>query len=338
MPRAPIDVHTHIVPAQLPAYAGASADIPWPSIRHTDACHAQVVIKGRNFRDITDACWSVERRLEHMKEMEIGVQVLSPMPELLSYWLPAKDAQALARYLNEQIAELVRHAPDRFFGLGMVPLQDCDLAIAELEHAVKVLGLSGVELGTNIEGKPLGDPSFEPFFAAVEALDAAVFVHPLRPAGAERIVGPASLEAVLAFPCETALTIGSLITGGLLERHPTLRFAFSHGGGGFGQILPRLQHSWSITPALQERVPTPPVETARRLYYDSLVYSETSLRFLIAQFGVTQIVLGSDHPFGIMEKQPVARVGRLSLPERERDLIQWANALRFLGLDTEGVV
>lgn len=334
MERVPIDLHTHIVPAQFPAYAGAAADIAWPSVRHTDACHAQVIIKGRNFRDITDACWSIERRLEHTKAMGIGMQVLSPMPELLSYWLPAKDAQVLGRYINQQIAEMVQSAPDRYFGLGMVPLQDIDLAIAELDYVVKELGLSGIELGTNIEGKPLGDPTFEPFFAAVETLDAAVFVHPLRPAGAERIVGPRNLEAVIAFPCETALTIGSLITGGLLERHPRLRLAFSHGGGGFGQVLPRLQHSWSIDKALQERVPSPPVETARRLFYDSLVYSETAVNFLIAQFGVTQIVIGTDHPFGIMEKHPVDRIDRLALGERERDLILWGNALRFLGVDT----
>jgi aminocarboxymuconate-semialdehyde decarboxylase len=332
MPGAPIDVHTHIVPAQLPAYAGR-ADIAWPSIRHTEPCHAQVVIQGRNFRDITDACWSIERRFEQTAEMRIGAQVLSPMPELLSYWLPAQDAQILARHINEQIAEMVRHAPSRFFGLGMVPLQDIDLAIAELEHVVKALGLNGIELGTNIEGKPLGDPVFEPFFAAVEALGAAVFVHPLRPAGAERIVGPRNLEAVIAFPCETALTIGSLITGGLMERHPRLRLGFSHGGGGFGQVLPRLQHSWSIDTALQQRVPTAPTETARRFYYDSLVYSETALRFLIAQFGPTQIVIGSDHPFGIMEKRPVDRIDKLALSERERDLILWGNARRFLGLE-----
>lgn len=333
MDRVPIDIHTHIVPAELPAYAG-TADIAWPSVRHTDACHAQVMIQGRNFRDITDACWSIERRLEHIAEMGVGRQVLSPMPELLSYWLPAKDAQILARYINEQIAEMVRQRPDRFFGLGMVPLQDVELAIAELEHVTGALGLKGVELGTNVEGKPLGDPRFEPFFAAAERLGAAIFVHPLRPAGAERIVGPKSLEAVLAFPCETALTIGSLFTGGLLERHPRLRFAFSHGGGGFGQILPRLQHSWSLDKALQQRAPTPPADWARRLYYDSLVYGETPLRFLIAQFGMTQIMIGSDHPFGIMEKRPVARIDALALPERDRELLLWANALRFLGVQS----
>jgi aminocarboxymuconate-semialdehyde decarboxylase len=329
----PIDIHTHIVPAEIPPYAGAAANIAWPSIHHVDACHAQVMINGRNFRDITDACWSLERRFEHTAEMGVGAQVLSPMPELLSYWLPASAAQALARHINEQIAEMVRRAPGRFFGLGMVPLQDVGLAVAELEYLVRMLGLKGVELGTNIEGKPLGHPAFEPFFAAVEALDAAVFVHPLRPAGADRIVGPKNLEAVIAFPCETALTIGSIITGGLLERHPALRIAFSHGGGGFGQVLPRLQHSWSIDEAQRRRVPMAPIDTARRFYYDSLVYSETALRFLIAQFGITQIVLGSDHPFGIMEKRPVARVDCLGLSEDDRASILWRNACRFLGIE-----
>ena len=206
-PCCAIDVHTHVVPAHLPDERPEFAGLPWPSIKHTDACHAQVIISGKNYRAIDDACWSVPRRTEQMLGMDVGMQVLSPMPELLSYWLPTNAVSVLARHINETIAEMVRAAPDRFHGLGMVPLQDMDAAQRELEHAMRQLGLKGVEIATNINGVALGHPSLEPFFAAAESLGAAIFVHPLRPAGMDRLVGPANLEQVVAFTCETALAI-----------------------------------------------------------------------------------------------------------------------------------
>ena len=282
-PCCAIDVHTHVVPAHLPdkpEFAG----LPWPSIKHTDACHAQVIISGKNFRDINDACWSVPRRTEQMPGMDVGMQVLSPMPELLSYWLPTNAASVLARHINETIAEMVRAAPDRFHGLGMVPLQDMDAAQRELEHAMRQLGLKGVEIATNVNGVALGHPSLEPFFAAAEALDASIFVHPLRPAGMDRLVGPANLEQVVAFPCETALAIASVITGGLMKRHPRLRIGFSHGGGAFGQVLPRMQHAWTAMAPIKAAMEEPRA-IARKLFYDTLVYDETALRFLINSYG-----------------------------------------------------
>src|SRR5262245_17556495 len=133
-PYCAIDVHTHVVPAQLPDERPEFAGLPWPSIRHGDACHAQVIISGRNFRDITDACWHAPRRIADMTGMEVGTQVLSPMPELLSYWLPTTAAAILARHVNETIVEMVRARPDRFHGLGMVPLPALDAAERELEH------------------------------------------------------------------------------------------------------------------------------------------------------------------------------------------------------------
>ena len=183
----------------------SSPACPGPSIKHTDACHAQVIISGKNYRDINDACWSVPRRTEQMPGMDVGMQVLSPMPELLSYWLPTNAASVLARHINETIAEMVRAVPDRFHGLGMVPLQDMDAAQRELEYAMRQLGLKGVEIATNVNGVALGIPRSIRSLPRPNRLGAAIFVHPLRPAGMDRLVGPANLEQVVAFPCETAL-------------------------------------------------------------------------------------------------------------------------------------
>jgi aminocarboxymuconate-semialdehyde decarboxylase len=138
-----IDVHTHIVPEDFPPYAGSARDVPWPSMAPAHACHRHVMISGKVYRTVSDGGWSVPRRIEDMNRMRVACQVLSPMPELLSYWLPLEDAKALLRYLNDQIAAMVAQAPSRFYGLGAVPLQDTDTAIRELEYVMRELKLAG---------------------------------------------------------------------------------------------------------------------------------------------------------------------------------------------------
>jgi aminocarboxymuconate-semialdehyde decarboxylase len=326
-----IDIHTHIVPAEFPAYAGKHSGAQWPSMAPAHDCHhRQVMIDGKNFRTVTDECWDVERRAEAMARMSITRQVLSPMPELLSYWLPLDDALPLVRHVNDTIAAMVARDPSRFIGLGGVPMQDPDLAARELERLMRD-GFRGAELGSNVNGAALGDPRFESFFAAAEELGAAVFVHALHPSGKERIVGPPGLMAFIGFPLETAYCIASLMTGGTLTRHPRLRFAFSHGGGAFASILPRLAHGWKSRPEIAERIGVSPHEHARRLFYDTLVYDGPTLRHLIDIFGVRQLCLGTDFPFDIYERQPVEAVAALKLSGGDVRLLHHDNAARFLG-------
>jgi len=326
-----IDIHTHIVPAEFPAYAGKQVSQfggkAWPSMAAAHDCHHKnVMIDGKNFRTVTDECWDVARRQEAMAKMHITRQVL----ELLSYWLPLDDAAPLIRHVNDTIAAMVARAPGQFIGLGGVPMQDPDAAIAELERLMRD-GFRGVELGSNVNGAPLGDPRFEEFFAAAEQLGAAVFVHALHPSGKERIVGPPGLMAFIGFPLETAYSIASLMTGGTLTRHPRLRLAFSHGGGAFASILPRLAHGWKSRPEVAERIGVSPHEHARRLYYDTLTYDGPTLRHLIDVFGVRQLCLGTDFPFDIHERHPVEAVAALSLSDGDLKLLNHDNAARFLG-------
>ncbi|MEQ9642298.1 MAG: amidohydrolase family protein [Alphaproteobacteria bacterium] len=329
-----IDVHTHVVPAEFPAYAGRHPDVPWPSMQHTDACHANVMIAGKNFRTVDDRSWSVARRTEAMDEAGITCQVLSPMPELLSYWFQPDDAAVFADHVNGTIADMIAEAPDRFVGLGMVPLQDVDLATGMLEKLVKERGFAGVELGSHIAGTAIGDAKLEPFFAAAEELGAAVFVHALHPTGRERLVGPPSLAAALLFPVDVGLAAASVLTGGLIARHPKLRIAFSHGGGAFGSLLPRLAHVWRTMPALQELMAMDPRDGARKLYYDSLVYDPDTLAYLIREYGADRLFLGSDFPYAIHDPDPVGAVGALQLGEADRQRLLHDNAAAFLGLTT----
>jgi aminocarboxymuconate-semialdehyde decarboxylase len=326
-----IDVHTHVVPENFPPYAGKGRDVPWPSMAEAHACHRHVMISGRVYRTVSDGCWSVPRRIEDMNGMRVARQALSPMPELLSYWLPLEDARTLIRYLNDQIAAMVARAPERFVGLGAVPLQDLDSAVRELEYVLKTLRFAGVEIASHVNGTSIGDPRFEPFFAAAEETGAAIFVHALRPAGQERIVGPFSEQAV-CFPGDIALACASMITGGVAARHPRLRIAFSHGGGAMAMLLPRLVHAWQLLPKAKAELKESPGATARRFFYDQLVFDPAAVRFLIERFGASQIFVGSDYPFNMGDPDPVGSLERVQLDHATHAALSAGNARRFLGL------
>lgn len=183
-----------------------------------------------------------------------------------------------------------------------------------------------------MNGKAIGDRCFEPFFAAAQEWGAAIFVHALRPAGMDRLVGPALLEQVVAFPGEVGLAAASMLTGGTLARHPKLRIAFSHGGGTLRSILPRLQHAWSAFEPLRQLMPESPGELVRRMYYDDLVYDGESIGELLRVFGPTQVMAGTDYPFAIMDREPSARLAALAVDEPTRYALRSGNAKRWLDM------
>ena len=330
-----IDVHAHVVPEAFPAYLGRSRQLPWPSTAPApDAgglCHRHVLVGGKHYRTVSEKCWSAPHRLADLPAMGLATQVVSPMPELLSYWLGLADAQPLIRFLNEHTAALCAEAGGHLLGLAAVPLQDVAAAIAELQHAVQALGLAGVEIGSNVNGVAIGDARFEPFFAACVALDVPVFVHALKPTGMDRLVGPAPLEQVLGYPSDVGLAAASVITGGLLLRQPALRIAFSHGGGTLAMLLPRLQQGWQVFPALQASIAESPREQASRLFYDTLVFDAPTLRHLLASFGAQALMLGTDYPFNFHEPQPVQRLIDAGLDDATVQALTTGNARRFLG-------
>ncbi len=334
-----IDVHAHVVPEHFPAYLGAQVPASWPSTvaapNQGGLCHRHVMIAGKQYRTVSEKCWSTPRRLADLPGMGLTRQVISPMPELLSYWLEARDAQPLLRYLNEQTAAMAADSGGALLGLAAVPLQDLDLAIAELRHAVQALGLVGVELGSNVNGVPIGDPRFLPFFQACEAMDVPVFVHALKPTGMDRLVGPAPLQQVLAYPSDVGLAAASVITANLLLACPRLRIAFSHGGGTLAMLLPRLQQGWQVFPALRDQVREAPVDQARRLFFDTLVFDDATLRHLVERFGPGQLMLGSDHPFNFHDRRPAQRVEAAGFDDATVAALLHGNAERFLGLTTK---
>lgn len=332
--RCGVDVHAHVIPGEFPSYLGAATPSGWPSMAPADACHRHVMIDGKNYRTVSDKCWTTSRRLADFEEMGLALQAVSPMPELLSYWLSPADGAQLVRYLNEQIAQMVAESGGHLVGLGAVPLQDMDLAIRELHYLKHSLGFAGVEIGSNINGVVVGDPRLDPFFEACEALDLAVFVHALRPAGMDRLVGPAALQQVLAYPTDVGLAAASVLTSNLVTRRPKLRLAFSHGGGTLAMLLPRLEQAVSVFPALRDRVTRSPTAQARELFYDTLVFDTPTLQHLVHTFGASQLMLGTDYPFNFHDNRPVGRIQEGGFEAAVVDQLLQANARRFLGLDS----
>lgn len=333
-----VDIHAHLVPENFPRYLGSTMPSPWPYMEAAaeakGMCHRQVMFNGKHYRTVSEQCWSAQRRLTDLPEMGLSHQVVSPMPELLSYWLGLSDAKPLIRFLNEQTAALCAESGGILLGLAAVPLQDVQAAVDELHYAHEKLGLVGVEVGSNINGTPIGDAKFDAFYEACVAMDIPVFVHALKPAGMERLIGPPALEQVLGYPTDVGLAAASVITGGLMHRHPQLRIAFSHGGGTLASLLPRLTQGWKTFPALADKLKESPAETARKLYFDALVYDAPTLRHLIQTFGVEQLMLGTDYPFNFHEPRPVGRLMEAGLDKPSQDALSFGNALRFLGANS----
>jgi aminocarboxymuconate-semialdehyde decarboxylase len=338
-----IDTHAHIFPPDFgPAPAGCDP-VAWPSTEsHPELEGGKFLVSGP-LRFPAAAVWfDAERRLEASAARGVDAELLSPFPALLGYRSPAATARDLARVINDYIAGLVAAFPGRFLGLGMVPLQDPDMAAAELAR-VRDAGLAGVEIGSSVDGLSLHDARFDGFWSQAERLGTAVFVHGL-PAPSDRLPGPAT--ATFGVGLEGALAASALIAGGVAEKHPALRVAFSHAAGGFPLMLTRAQWFWGRTwneepPPPESRrpeaapwfAPHGPAELARRFYYDSLVFDRRAIRYLADLLGTSRLLVGSDFPAMPREDPIAATLRSMGLADGELDDILWGNCFRFLGVD-----
>lgn len=327
-----IDLHTHILPPQWPDMAALSGYGGWPRLERDGAARGRITIDDRLFRTVEANCWDPRRRLEDCDRDGVAMQVLSTVPVMFGYQAQAEHALHLARFLNDHLAEVVRSWPDRFQGLGTLPLQAPDLAVAELERCVGI-GLAGVQIGTHVDGRNLDDAALLPVLRRAAELGAAVFVHPWDMLGRERMPRY-FLPWLVGMPAETALAMSSMIFGGVLEALPDLRVCFAHGGGGFPMTVGRLDRAFHARPDLcQERIHTPPRAFVRRMYVDSLVHDADVLRYLLGLFGADRIALGTDYPFPLGEATPGALIESITdLDAATREQLCARTALEFLGV------
>ena len=327
-----VDFHAHVVPQQYPERPSGIEEPAWPEMLRIDDSSSRMVIAGRDFRVFESFYWDVGERIQQMNRNGIDMEVLSPLPELLSYWLDPDAALLLTDSMNEFIGDMVRQAPDRFQGLGCVALQDPERAVGQLRVLRDQHGLKGVHVGSHVNGCSLADERFYPFFEAAQAMGLVVFVHGIKPGGVDRLLGSPLLGPVLGVPHENTAVIGSLIMTDILGHFPDLRLVFSHGGGGIGAVLDRFDMVWNKFEIMQINGEISPLDYARRFYYDTVTFSPEYLGYLVKLLGAERFVAGTDGPTEIGQKDLPGFLGRAGLSREESSLIMERNAKQLLSL------
>ncbi len=343
-----IDLHTHILPREWPDLDAKYGYSGFVRLEHYRPCCARMMVGERVFREITDNVWDPQRRIEDCDRAGVSMQVLSTVPVMFSYWAKPKDALDLSRRLNDHIAEVVRAHPTRFAGLGTVPMQDPDLAAAELERCMRELGLRGAQIGTHVDAneycspnecKNLDDAALNVVWKTAEQLEAAIFVHPWDMLGKQRMP-KYWLPWLVGMPAETSLAICSMMFSGVFDRFPKLHVAFAHGGGAFPFTIGRLEHAFHVRPDLvaidnktNPRSYLASEEKPARLYVDSLVHDREALKFLLKLFGAERIALGSDYPFPLGEERAGELIESMNeISAQEKTSLLSGTAREFLRL------
>ena len=335
-----IDIHTHIMPEKIPNWFEKFGYGDFIHLEHTIAnehagkpCCANMMKGDKFFREIESNCWEPKDRLMDMDATNVDIQVLSTIPVLFNYWAKPEHGLETSRFFNDHIAQCVDHYPNKFIGLGTVPLQDVDLSIREMERIVNELKMPGIEIGSNINQLNLSDKKFDPFWEAAQELDCSIFIHPWDMMG-ENDMMKYWLPWLVGMPAETSRAICSLIFGGVLARYPKLRIAFAHGGGSFPATIGRIEHGFAVRPdlcALDNTVN--PREYLGKFWVDSLVHDKEAFGLLNTVIGSDKICCGSDYPFPLGEHRPGELIESLGLDEKTKEKMLVTNALDWLGMN-----
>ncbi len=286
------------------------------------------------FPRIVEQLTRPEARLEAMDKMGVEIQGLATFVSEYFYWAPSRAAAESARIQNENLAAAAAAHPDRFVPLGAtVPLQDVDMAIAEVDHAVDELGFKGLQIGGTVDGHNLDEVRFRPFWAAVEAKGIPVILHPNGYPESRRFSDYFLVNCV-GNPLETMVAVTRMIFSGLFEEHPGVKLLLLHGGGYAPFYASRSDHTWQVRPETRVAIPDhPPSYYLKRLFYDTMVFQPLYLRHLIDVVGVDRVLLGTDFPFDMSETDPLGLIGNTDgLDDDDRAAISGGNAAALFGI------
>lgn len=328
-----VDLHCHYLNPEVSAKtADLNAGQHDPTVIFANELTRETNVKQMKTR--SPKLTGVTERLKDMDRMGVDIQAVCPAPYHFFYFTEAGYGAELARQVNEGIAKVVADTPDRFVGLGSVPLQDAGLAVRELDYAVKELGLRGVEICTNVNGKNLTDPSLglEKFFARCEELGIVIFMHPLGYTQADRLTNH-YFNNVIGNPLDSTVAVSHLIFDGVMARHPKLKVLVAHGGGFIAHYWARMDHAWRARPDCRTVIKRPPSSYLEKFYFDTITHDPEMLRRLIDRFGADHVVLGTDYPYDMGDEDPLGMLAQVKrLARADRDLVAGGNAAKLLKL------
>jgi aminocarboxymuconate-semialdehyde decarboxylase len=325
------DVHSHCIPPSLLDLLRAEGPRLGIELRD-DGEGEYAVIRDRvrlaPFRPILG---DLEARVRAMDDSGVDVQLLAGWIDLTAYALDPDAGAEYARRFNEIIAAEADRRPDRFVALGTIPLQDPARAAAELDFAVRDLGMAGVQIATTVDGTDLDEAGLDPFWEAADDLGCLIVLHPCDPLPGVDL-SRNFLDNMVGRPAESTIAVGHLLFSGVLERFPGLVICVVHGGGFVPYQLGRMQRGFDAVPKLAAgNITTAPSELARRLYYDTVLHDPAPLAFLVERVGADHVLMGTDYPFPMGDPTPVDTVNAIpGLSDEQRRLILGGNVTRLL--------
>ncbi len=327
-----IDMHTHMMPRQMPDFAKKFSYGDFIMMEHVNEGEANMMQGSRFFRKVQQNVWDAEVRIPEYAQFNTQVQVVCTIPVLFSYWAKPKDGAEVSRFLNDDLAESIAPHPKNYIGLGTLPMQDTDLAIRELERC-KELGFPGIQIGSNINDRNLSEPEFYPIFQACEELGMSVFVHPWNMMGMEHM-RKYWLPWLVGMPAETSRAICSMVFAGIFESLPKLRVCFAHAGGSFIPTIGRIEHGFNCRPDLvaidNEKNPR---EYLGKFWVDCITHDAAALQFILDSVGSEKVCLGSDYPFPLGDLEIGKFIEEMDLPQHDVENIFCNSSLEWLGLD-----
>lgn len=324
-----IDAHTHVLTEAMIADIAREVPALAPRLTRKDDEHGILEILDIRQNPFPRGAWDIERRFADMASQRIDMQLLANVPHTFLYEADAGAAETVAELQNEAIAALCRRHPGRFLGLATAPMQDAARAAAVLDRAIRVHGLKGLHLGTNIRGGNLDDPALDAVWEVADRLGLFVLVHPHKVVAAERLKSY-YLTNLVGNPLETTIAAASLVFGGVLERFPNIRFCFSHGGGFVPYQAGRFRHGWRVRNEPKARLKGDPADSIARLLHDSITHAPGPLRFLESEVGAARILFGTDYPFDMGTTTGVADIEAAIGDAAARAAILSGNARRLL--------
>jgi len=327
-----IDIHAHaIVPAALTAMAESHPDFG-PSLVE-DEGRRYLLYPGRErLGPLPDAIFDPAIRLADMDRQRVDLQVIAIPPPNFHYHVPPAVGADFAVIQNDALIALSDTEPDRYHLFATLPLQDIEASLTEIDRVARFPRVRGVQIGSNIDGTEMDDPSLEPVWADLEQRNLPVWFHSDQRsiAGAERLK-TYYLQNLIGIPLESTIAAAKLIFGGVLDRYPDLRFGFTHGGGFAPYQLGRWEHGWSVRPEPKVNIAEiGPRHFFGKIYFDSLTHDALSLEMLGRRVGWDHVVLGSDYPFDMASTDPVGGVDAVELDTDQRSQVLEGNAHDFL--------